>query len=374
MKRVVQWLLLTVVIAAAAVKTYSLWTTTIDAREMMPAVIAAGQAQAPNQYRVLVPLLWRGATSLGVGADAADRGIVAVSIVFCYAALAAALYRSSGSLPVTALCLIAFYGAAASGFWFRYRDTFFDAGFTCLGMQLVLERRPAWGRYAGLSAVAALNRETWLFSLIAATISRRADAKGTEDSGWARRDVIGLAGACLVAAAVLIAVRAQYGARPYHYDLWQYSNNVRLLLVAGGFRAVAGQAVWFAGSGLFVVWLMFALAGRASHVPFVAAFAGSLLATGFLVSNWAETRIFIPAYAVMLVSCAGSSALTGLDADGPRGAVTVLARRAAVAPGRASSATDWMRRATSSSGWGRRWQRRSRPVPAASPSVPSVRR
>jgi hypothetical protein len=307
-KAITLWILLAVVIIAASVKSYSLYATTLDASEMMPAVIAGGQAHAPNQYRLLVPLLWRATTSIGITSQAAERGVVIVSILFCYAALAAALYRSSLSVPVTSLCIIAFYGAAASGFWFRYRDTFFEVGFTCIGMCLVLAKRPAWPVYSLLSAVAALNRETWLFSLIAAAISRSAHAVGLGSSRSRWRDLIGIGCAALLAAGVLAAVRTQYGVRAYHYELWQYASNVRLLLITGSVRGALGQAVWFAGSGIFLVWAIFALTGLARHVPFVVGFTGSLLVVSFLVSNWSETRIFIPAYAVMLVSISGGLA------------------------------------------------------------------
>ena len=172
MKAAAQWVLLAVVVLAASVKSYSLYATTLDDAEMMPATIINGQAHAPNQYRLLVPLLWKAATSLGSDPETADKAIVIVSILFCYVCLAAVLYRSSRSIPVTALCLIAFYGAAASGFWFRYRDTFFDVAFTCIGMSLIVEKRPAWVLYGLVSAVAALNRETWLFSLVAAAATR----------------------------------------------------------------------------------------------------------------------------------------------------------------------------------------------------------
>ena len=308
MKTVTLWVLLAVVITAASVKSYSLYATTLDGSEMMPAVIASGQAHAPNQYRLLVPLLWRAATSMGIGSRTAEHGIVIVSIMFCYVALAAALYRSSSSVPVTALCLIAFYGAAASGFWFRYRDTFFEVGFTCIGMRLVLAQRPAWPLYGLLSGVAALNRETWLFSLVAAAVSRSAQWVKARPSHSRRRDVIGIGLAALVTVGVLAVVRAHYGGRVYHYEPWQYANNARLLLVTGSLRESLGQAVWFAGSGIFVVWLIFALTGHARHVPFVVGFTGSLLVVSFLVSSWAETRVFIPAYAVMLVSIAGGLA------------------------------------------------------------------
>jgi hypothetical protein len=321
-KAVTLWVLLAAVIIAASIKSYSLYATTLDGSEMTPAVIASGQAHAPNQYRLLVPLLWRAATSMGIGSGAAERAIVVASIVFCYVALAAALYRSSASVPVTALCLVAFYGAAASGFWFRYRDTFFDAGFACIGMSLVLVRRPSWLLYGLVSGVAMLNRETWLFSLIAAAVSRAAYRDGSGSSPSRRRDAIGIGLAALVGAGVVAIVRAQYGGRPYHYEPWQYANNVRLLLVAGSFRESLGQAVWFAGSGIFVVWLTFVLTGLARHVPFVIGFTVPLLFVSFLVSNWAETRIFIPAYGVMLVSIAGGLAAARARPDPPSMAST----------------------------------------------------
>ena len=302
--------LLVVVIISASVKSYSLYSSTLDAAQLMPDTIASGRALAPNQYRVLVPLLWRGAIGVGIGAGAAERAIVAFSIVFCYAALAAVLYSVSRSVPIAALCLIAFYGAAASGFWFRNRDVFFDAAFTAIGMGLVVQSNPRWITYAVVSMLASLNRETWLFSLIAATLSRWSDAGGLRlFITRRRRDVLGLSAAAGVSLGTLAVVRGAYGLRPYHYALWQYATNLPLLLIAGSFRSTIGQAIWFAGSGAFAVWLVFALAGAARYRAFVFGFMGSLLAVSFLISNWWETRIFIPAYAVLLVSISGGLAL-----------------------------------------------------------------
>lgn len=294
------------VVLAASVKSYNLFATTLDHPEHMPQTIAGGLAHAPNQYRLLVPLLWKGASSAGLDGPKADVAIVVFGILFCYAALAAAIYLASRSVPVTALCLLAFYGAAASGFWFRTREFFFDVGFTASGMALVVQQRPAWALYVILSAVAALNRETWLFSLVAAAASRLADARSLrallKDR---RRDAVGLIASGLVSVAVLVAVRLIYGIRPYHTEIWRYDENIRLILMGGSVRDSFKNAIWFAGSGMFAAWAIFALAGAARHVPFVIAFAASLLVVSFVISSWYETRIFAPAYAVMLVSIAG---------------------------------------------------------------------
>jgi hypothetical protein len=295
-------LLLATIVLAASVKSYSLYATTLDVSELTPAVIISGQAQAPNQYRLLFPVLWKIATSMGIDAQAAEQGLVIGSIVFCYTVLAAVLFYSSRSIPVTALCLLAFYGAAASGFWFRYRDTFLEVGLTCVGMHLVVQRRPAWSLYALVSAVAALNRETWLFSLVAGAVSRWSASGVSVLAANRRRDILGLVAAAVLAVGVLVGIRAHYGIRAYHYELWQFQDNARLLLLAESVKEAAGQAVWFAGSGMFAVWLIFAISGRVQYAPFVVGFAGSLLGVSFLISNWSETRIFLPAYAVMLVS------------------------------------------------------------------------
>jgi hypothetical protein len=310
--------LLVVVVIAASVKSYSLYSSTLDAADLMPQTIASGRALAPNQYRVLVPLLWKGAVGLGIPSGAAERGIVAFSILFCYAALATVLYNASRSVPIAALCLIAFYGAAASGFWFRNRDVFFDVAFTAIGMGLAVQPNPRWIVYALVSMVASLNRETWLFSLIGAAVSRWSDA-GSLRLFIARRprDVFGLAAATGVSIGTLAAVRGVYGVRPYHYALWQYATNLPLFLVAGSSASTIGQAIWFAGSGAFIVWLIFALAGAARYRAFVVGFMGSLLAVSFLISNWWETRIFTPAYAVLIVSIsAGLAIKTGADRSG----------------------------------------------------------
>jgi hypothetical protein len=301
-----QAMLLALVVIGASVKSYTLYASTLDSVELMPRTIASGQGLAPNQYRVLVPLLWRGAVALGIGPDAAERAIVAFSILFCYGVLAAVLYRASRSMPVASVCLLAFYGAAASGFWFRNRDVFFDAAFTAIGMDIVVQPSPRWLLYAIVSAAASLNRETWFFSLIAAGVSRWFDAGGARALlKRGRRDIFGLAAAAIVTIATAAGLRAVYGIRPYHYPPWQYGSNAKLLLVTVTLRSSLGQAIWFAGSGVFAVWAIFALAGLARHRPFVLGFMGSLLVVSFFVSNWYEARIFTAGYVVLLVSISG---------------------------------------------------------------------
>jgi hypothetical protein len=77
-----QLVLLATVVLAASVKSYSLYATTVDVSEMMPAVIMNGQAHAPNQYRLLFPVLWKVATSMGISSQAADQALVICSILF----------------------------------------------------------------------------------------------------------------------------------------------------------------------------------------------------------------------------------------------------------------------------------------------------
>ena len=300
---VAQWALLAVIVLAASIKSYSAYSTTLDYPDLTPRNILSGNARAPNRYRLLAPLLWRMAASTGIDAETADKGVVLVSIVFCYTALSTALYLSSRSVPVTAVCLLVFFGASASGFWFRYRDTFFDVGFACAGMVLVVRERPRWRLFCALSAVAALNRETWAFSLFAAALSRWAHAGSLRALFVQRRaDVVGLFSAGLVAAIVFAWLRIHYGNAPYHYGLWQYPTNLRHLFVGGSVRFVAAQGLWSAGSGLFALWLIFAITGLCRDVPYALGFVGSLIATSFFISNWSETRIFFAAYAVLLIS------------------------------------------------------------------------
>jgi hypothetical protein len=105
-----------------------------------------------------------------------------------------------------------------------------------------------------------------------------------------------------VTALVLGGTRLVYGIKSYHTDVWQYANNVRHFFVGGSFHFILTDGVWSAGSGLFTVWLMFAIMRLCRHVPFALGFLGALLGISFLISSWSETRIFFPAYAVVLIS------------------------------------------------------------------------
>jgi hypothetical protein len=300
---VAHWALLAVIVLAASVKSYSGYSATPDHPELTPRNILSGNARAPNRYRLLAPLVWRMAASAGIESDTAEKGVVFASIVFCYIALSTALYVSSRSVPVTAMCLLVFFGASASGFKWRYRDTFFDVGFACSGMVLVVRERPTWWLYCALSALAALNRETWVFSLCAAALSRWAHAGSLQGLFVQRRaDVVGLLSAGLAAAIVFAGLRFHYGNAPYHMELWRYPTNLMHLFVGGSVRFVAAHGLWSAGSGMFALWLIFAMKGLCRHVPYSLGFLGSLLATSFLISNWSETRIFFAAYAVLLIS------------------------------------------------------------------------
>jgi hypothetical protein len=166
-----------------------------------------------------------------------------------------------------------------------------------------VRERPTWWLYCALSALAALNRETWVFSLFAAALSRWAHAGSLQALFVQRRtDVVGLLSAGLVAAIVFAGLRFHYGNAPYHTELWRYPTNLMHLFVGGSVRFVAAHGIWSAGSGMFALWLIFAMKGLCRHVPYSLGFLGSPLATSFLISNWSETRIFYAAYAVLLIS------------------------------------------------------------------------
>jgi hypothetical protein len=303
----ISWVLLAVIVLASSIKTYSIYSTTVDSPELSPMSILSGKASAPNQYRLLAPLAWRGAVLTGMSTETADRAVVIASILLCYLTLSVALYSSCRNVLATAVCVLLFFGASSSGFWFRYRDTFFEVAFTCLGMTLITRDRPKWTLYGVVSAFAALNRETWLLSLAAAGVSRWAHAGSLKDLFVRRKeDVIGLVASTVVAAAVLVATRYSYHTARYHYELWQYPTNLHHFLIGGSLRFAIAHGVWSAGSGIGALWLMFAVRGLARHVPFTIGFVGSLIVVSFFISNWSETRIFFPAYAVLLISVSSS--------------------------------------------------------------------
>src|SRR3954468_13712009 len=114
----VEWILLVIVILAASVKAYSLYSTTLDVRALQPDMVLRGRSPAPTQYRLLFPLLWQITTSVGVPAGNADKAVIFASILFCYISLGVSAAALRRDVTVAAIVVLLFFGASASSFWF----------------------------------------------------------------------------------------------------------------------------------------------------------------------------------------------------------------------------------------------------------------
>ncbi|HVO76709.1 MAG TPA: hypothetical protein VMT60_01865, partial [Candidatus Bathyarchaeia archaeon] len=98
-RRIVMALVAIAFLYAIVETTNWLYSKTSDVYALRPDNILSGLSEAPNQYRILVPLLNRLLRSGGhLGRDESDRLVILASIILCYAAAGALFYKSSRSL------------------------------------------------------------------------------------------------------------------------------------------------------------------------------------------------------------------------------------------------------------------------------------
>ena len=164
--KVVQFLLLILFILALSTRTYTAWRQGFDYDPVQhPDTIMAGKSLAPHQYRVLYPLLWAGLARVMDGGQA-DKVMLFLTIIGCYAVMLTAYRALMRSLPLACLGLLAFLGACMHPYQFQFRDTFLEVGLVTLAfyLQTRADRSPGvWNWLALISVFGTLNRETWIF-------------------------------------------------------------------------------------------------------------------------------------------------------------------------------------------------------------------
>ncbi len=175
-----------------------------------PANIISGSSQAPNQYRLLTPLLYGFATKLTGKSDLADRFVTFTSILFCYIACAAFFQKSTGSLGITMLCLLALLGSFQTGFMYRHRQEFWETGLLVLYVMMVHRENPNWKGSLLITFLGSLNRETWIFTIIATIVCHSVNSGRAKDFFKNKANVMAIIANLGVYTAIYVLLRCYY--------------------------------------------------------------------------------------------------------------------------------------------------------------------
>lgn len=297
--------LLALVVLAASIRMYLSFSTAPTHAVLDPENILHGRSLAPNQYRILAPLLCAALRALLGDFHEADEVVQALAIVACNAAIVAVLLRETESVELSSVGLAAFVGATANTMAWRNRETFLEVLFAIVGFAIVTRPRPRWAAFAALSLLGALNRETWAFVLTGAAAARVAAAGGARR--LPRADVLGLAASGAIALAAFAGVRVFYGIKPYHTELWMMGTNISNLAPWIAPDLVVAKGVWTLGAGLGLAYLLSLARGARRHLPFIAGFSVPALIVSFLIASWYEPRIFTAMIPLLLVALLGAA-------------------------------------------------------------------
>ena len=294
---------------ALSVRTYSWWTKGFDDPVHHPNTILSGNSLAPDQYRVLYPLLWK-TVSLVLGEQDGDKGLLFVSILFCYVVLYEAFVSGGLSGLSACLFLLAFYGTTHSWYHYFYRDTFLEVALVVLAyrIQAAMQEGRNWGnRLALLSVAGIMNRESWVFVLTGVVCGFMGKAGGVSSLFRAPEAVVlrkGLVKITTASVLAFVSVRLLYGFKPYFTSFWTLDENAYNLLFWKDVSGFIGHGLWSAGAGILFLYVWSVLRGNRTGLLFIAGYVVPLLAASFLFGRCGETRIFFPAFAVILCSLA----------------------------------------------------------------------
>lgn len=279
---------------ALSVSAFALYLRTIDAPVIDIRNIAAGRSQAPNQYRVLAPLLFAAARG-AMPEKWADAVVILVSLLFCFTATWLLFGLASTSAPLKMVFQLALLGAFAGGVVFKYRDSFFEVGFAALTMWLAYRKKISWPALVLVTALGSLNRETYLFSLTALSSKFFFDDAGGKLGAFLKSYAPKLAALCLVYAAAYVGTRYYFGLSPYSSDVFMLATNLKTAVNLSH----TGSFI-YAGGGLLFLFAYSLADGSRAFLPFVLGYVASLLLVSLLISNWSEHRIFFAAYPLVL--------------------------------------------------------------------------
>ncbi len=264
-----------------------------------PANIISGNSRAPNQYRVLTPLIYSLGTEIINKPELVDRLVVFASILFCYIVCAICFRRSTRSLGIAMVCLLALLGSFQTGFMYRHRQEFWETGFLVLCAKWIHDENPNWKGFIFITFLGSLNRETWIFVIMAAAVCRIFHPRPGKDFPINKSDLIGLTVSFAIYTAVYVSVRyyayTHYGTVPY-YEFWSFEHNLANL----GLNL--NNRIWTLGAGLIWIYSLSVIEGNRRYLQFILGYLIPLLTVSFWISNWSEQRIFFPIYPVLIIA------------------------------------------------------------------------
>lgn len=281
--------------------TLVLYSRTHDHPTLNPENILTGRSQAPNQYRILVPLLYGALrNSLDLEPASADFVVLAGSILFCFAATGALFVRTGGSPALAAVGQVAVIGACTLGMFWKARQEFFEMGVVSLTLLVLLRSASTRATYAWLcllTLLGSLNRETHIFCLIAVSthivLEHHADRRLDRLRWHAGPQTLLYA----IYAATFVGVRWRFGLSPYDSELWTWRRNLENLT-----SIAHPNHVLYLGSGVLVAWLASWIRGNRALAPFIIGYSAPLFAVGFFITNFYEHRVFYPLMPLLIAS------------------------------------------------------------------------
>lgn len=304
-KKLLQILIGILFLVSLSFGTFTQYAKTKDHQVISPENILAGESQAPNQYRILFPLVYGCVKKAVKNAILADKTVIFASILFCYVICGILFFTDTRSQTMSMICLLALYGAFASGFVWKYRQEFLETAFVTAAVVLIEKDRPNWIVFCSLTLFATLNRETWIFTIFATYIVRRSRAANPET--WlhlTKQDLVGIVIAVLVYGTCFTATRMYFGLSEYHSALWMYKANFFVPFLPFYQPMAFSCSIWGIGSGLVLLYVITLLGGNRCHAKFIIGYCVPLLAVSFFIADWTEHRIFYSAYPMMLSASA----------------------------------------------------------------------
>jgi hypothetical protein len=291
MKRLtnIQLAFVAVFLVALSFATFRAYRTTQEHHVLYPQNILAGLSQAPNQYRVLAPLLYFATSRVFKDPQTADEAVILLSILFCYTATFILFYTASQSLLLTLVFQLALLGAFVGGMAFKYRQEFFEAGFVSLVMFLAYRKKVLWWAIYIITILGSLNRETFIFALIALTL-----CLFFRESNWRTflRDYAKkLVPLFLIYVLIYVGTRYYYGPSPYHGDGFMLFFNLRTIP-----RLNASANIVYVGGGVLFLFILSLIEGNRAYLHFILGYVIPLLVVSLFISNWYEHRIFYGVY------------------------------------------------------------------------------
>jgi len=276
-----------------------LYLRTINQHVLSPANIIAGKSQAPNQYRVLAPLLYEALDKVIHNPAKSDHIVIFLSILAAYVAAGALFYRSSRSMPVTALGLLALLGCFSLGMLYKYRQEFFEVALVSVALLVVVSVRRSRVMYPLLALVTllgTLNRETYAFcvSAIAAQVLWQ---RVTVNREPAAKHIMGIIALVAVFVVGYIGPRWYFGLLKYHCRVWTYPQNIENLMdIASAYH------LGYIGAGLVFAYLATVIKGNRWYVAFIVGYAAPMLVVVSATSRFGEHRIFYPLMVLLVAS------------------------------------------------------------------------